>query len=130
MQGEVYIPYTPIGGSNMSRMAEPTISGSSQDIEGGSPQEYVVLWVLPGGISGYDWSFILGHPGETFTDEQVLDYARRYGEDEISQTNAINQLLYNHVHEILDKAGHVPGYSWDAFNGTYGGTRGCIVKVD
>lgn len=127
MQGEVYVPYTPIGGSNMSRMAEPRISGSSQDIAGGSPQEHIVRWVLPGGIVGVDWHNILGSDTGN-TDEDVQAYVQsKVGEDQIAQTSFINQRLYDHVHTILTNAGQ-PGYSWDQFNLKYR-PHGCIVDA-
>lgn len=56
MQGQVYVPYTGIGGLNMNMAAMPTeditISGSTAPRPSGTPTGGVrVMWTYPGGIN-------------------------------------------------------------------------------
>lgn len=123
MQGEVCVPYTPIGGNNMSRMAEPTISGSSQDPTGGSDQWIYVRWTLPGGISGkyLGWMHMLGIDKE-YTDEDVNTYLEQKGiTEDVNKINEINTLLYNYVHNMLFPTS--PEYDYLEFYSRY---QSCI----
>lgn len=116
MYGEVYVPYTPIGGNNMSRMASNngTISGSSQNPESGIDQQIVVTWVLPGGISGKgDWHYLLS-TDQLSTDDDIRTYLETKGlTDEQAQVNEINIRLFNYVTDLLH------AYSFDNFHKQY-----------
>ena len=58
MQGQVFVPYTGIGGFNMNTGASTfSIGGSSGDNPGGgSGVVFNVAWSLPGGITGVSYS--------------------------------------------------------------------------
>lgn len=62
IQGEVTVPYTPIGGENVySRISTYDLSGSSinADVEGAATAQYNVSWSLPGGITNKNLGWYL-----------------------------------------------------------------------
>ena len=124
MQGEVNVPYTPIGGSNMSRMAEPRISGSSQPSDGGASTWLSVRWSLPGGIVDKgSWYYLEGqHPGPYTTDNAVYEILNQNGlsaaSDEEKET-FINHYLYDAVSKFLHGSTYPAYGGWDEFERTY-----------
>ena len=126
MQGEVYVTYTPIGGRNMSRMANDTeLTGSSGHFDqGGAPIGTHVSWTLPGGINKHNtWGYLLGRDQGIIYDERVQELIATM--DEVTAIQHINQMVYDYVHNILINDDNLPeGYDWGAFKNYF---TGCIV---
>lgn len=146
MQGQVTVPYTPIGGNNMnSRIMPLSITGSTVDnnLEGGQTLMYNVYWSLPGGIMnmgstgtnpGLAWAYILGRDENNilYTDEMFCKYLSdnyNYEFDEqcnpsnpaqVSQIEqTINNLVYTYVKRVIANTGLQDGYDWATMNKTY-----------
>lgn len=121
MYGEVYVPYTPIGGSNMSRMANDVdINGTGTDYDGGATPWVRVYWQLPGGILGKNsWGKIFNaHGVQDYSDQDIYDRLKEDNIiDESSQVEYINQLVYDYVHILVTD----PGVSWDDFKEQFPG---------
>lgn len=139
MQGQVYVPYTGIGGTNMnSGIMTLGLGGSSLDIENATQRTFNVTWTLPGGIQniknsgayeGGEWGYMLWTKDvnpNTVTDEDVVkdiianvpgssfdsEFNLETEQHAASIESYINNLLYNYVNRALTVQG---GSSWDAF---------------
>lgn len=126
MYGEVYVPYTPIGGSNMSRMSNDTgLSGSSgYTTEDGTAIGTHVSWKLPGGIvSKQNWGYLFD-TNKTYFDDDVNTHIAELGLDEMQATQQINQWVYDYVHQVLTADKDNLFYDWENFKATY---TGCIA---
>lgn len=154
IQGEVTVPYTPIGGGNMEYDIMPLdLSGSSinSDIQGAENFRYNIYWTLPGGITnqgtlsgnpGLAWAYIIGRQVQNqilYTDKLFCDYLETtYGyqfdescnpknpAQEISIKQTINDLVYEYVGRVLDNDGLEEGYDWGTMNRTY---HTCMSKI-
>lgn len=143
MQGQVYVPYTGIGGANMnSKIMTLELGGSSLDIEDATQRTFNVTWTLPGGIQsiktsgsyqGGEWGYLLwtkdSNPTAA-TDQDVVDdikskfpgsqfdaaYNLITEEYSASIEAYINNLLYHYVNRALTIQ---DGSSWDEFYGYY-----------
>lgn len=151
MQGEVRVPYSGIGGTNLhSDIMTMGLAGSSQDSEltGGRDQTWNILWSLPGGITnirnrpgyqGGEWGYLFGAAATTgvVTDETLIVHLQeKYGTDVIDNSGNILQPSYesviqayinNLVYEYTSRAMQgLDDLSWDRFRDYYGlGT--CVI---
>lgn len=124
MQGEVYVPYTPIGGSNMSRMAnnDSAITGSSggYDSDGDAVGTHV-SWKYPGGITGAGhWGYLINR-GDIYYDKDIESLLAQHNiEGENNIINFINETVAEYVARILNNDGE-PGYDYTAFKDAFPG---------
>lgn len=129
MYGEVYAPYTGIGGINMDSEIMPMVSGSTMpDVRpGGTGTGVNISWEYPGGISkqtpgGIGWGYavsrrVTDHIGNndedikswlmgTFPDPRTVYPTPVFTEDEVTNedpriTEEINRLLKAYLSELL-----------------------------
>lgn len=113
MEGQVYVPYTGIGGTNMNAGMMPmSVGGSTDDGTGGGTGiqlGYTVGWVFPGGITnqggqtgqaGRAWGYIFGR----FEQNDIP-----YGDDEFRQK--LNALYGpNGSGKFVNEIGGPPNY--------------------
>lgn len=153
MEGQVFVPYTGIGGFNMNNgLMMLAIGGSSQDSEltGDRDQTWNVLWSFPGGITniknrpaeyqGGEWGYLLGAAADTeiVTDEILIaDLQGKYGINAVDNDGNIqagyestiqayiNDLLYIYVSRAMQGLGDL---SWDAFR-DYFGLGTCVIYL-
>lgn len=149
MQGEVYVSYTGISGTNMdSGIMTAEISGSVRHNEDGeSGFNFTVLWQLPGGIQGKDsenagWGFILGMERQNeqvwntiqFCDNylnekfgNIFDAEGNLKNEEMSATVIahINELVYQYFDRVIWNSGLTDEYNWNRMKGFYGS---CLVR--
>lgn len=145
IQGEVTVPYTPIGGSNMDYGIMPlAVTGSSNQVpddEGGSTNlGFMVSWTLPGGINnvsngnvhnGMAWGYILGRDVQNqqpYSDNDFKDYLMEKGyafTDDFelensalkdSLINFINDLVTSYFRRVQMNSGLEEGYDWNTMN--------------
>lgn len=153
MQGEVYVPYTEIGGVNVdSGIMTMNITGSSQDsdLTGGRDQTWNILWSFPGGITnirnrteyrGGEWGYLFGTATTTsvVTDEMLIAHLQgKFGVNVIdtagnvldpAQESAIQSYINNLVYDYTSRAMQGLGdLSWDKFRDYYG-LNVCVIYL-
>lgn len=126
MQGDVYVPYSGIGGNNMDNgIAMLDLGGStSPGEESQSGTTVNVRWTYPGGIiSKNSWGYLLNAKGDTTIclDEDVYKWiigeeqsqrensippSSNYTDDDIASGNVnlvndINELIRRYMNDIL-----------------------------
>lgn len=140
MEGEVYIPYTPIGGRNMSNgMMTLDLVGSTYPPESSVPGMINVKWVYPGGIilktdAGEGlWGYMLSaysEGGSIAHDSDVTKYLEEHGiNGEAEQQAEINTLVRTYVTRVMayePPEGLEDQYGYIAFQRTF---RGCWSVV-
>ena len=146
MQGQVFVPYTGIGGFNMNTGIMPmAIGGSSASADAAASRTINVLWTLPGGISniknrgqntyqGGEWGYLFtpkADEGLVVHDEDVISWVKTQvpGSDfddngelitmeyQAQVEQAINNKLYEYVGRALKGQGES---SWDNFVDYFG----------
>ena len=145
MEGNVFVPYTGIGGSNMNNgIMTLDLSGSSASADDATSRTINVLWTLPGGITniksrqdtyqGGEWGYMLtpiSEGGQVVLDEDVVEWVKTQvpGAQFDSQNNlttleceaaveqAINNKLYSYVGRALEGEGDS---SWENFRNYFG----------
>ena len=132
MQGEVFVEYTPIGGSNInSRITTYDISGSTFP-PGSSTGMINVKWTYPGGITDttYSGEGLWGYLFQSHTEGGVLvydhDLEAYLDEKQLTETEAIrteiNNLVRSYVTRVLmyhPGADEYETYGWIAFQNTF-----------
>lgn len=134
MYGEVYVPYTGIGGTNLDSgiMAADVTGSSAEGTEGQTRPSYNVSWSLPGGITngtggqGGEWGYIfqaMVDGGSVVGDAEMLDHLQSMtlvswdGEnpnsvvlnDETGIRTEINVLLNKYVRRLMQYSTSNPG---------------------
>lgn len=151
MQGEVYIPYTGIGGNNMDNgiMTLGLAGSSNPGVDAGQQGTDInVFWTLPGGINNQKyngqsmWAYaVQAQTDDTNydTDEDVYKWLRgelvgssynltTYFTQEQIEANdpgiisAVNELVYQYITRLLNNQDS----SMDDFKNAFLGT-GCYV---
>lgn len=152
MQGQVFVPYTGIGGFNMDVGVMPfSLNGSSNPgVDAGQQGTDInVFWVFPGGITNQKyngqamWAYAVQDKGTDLnydTDEDVRLWLQgkivgssyiskiKFTEEQIDSedpriTAEINELIYQYVTRLLQPG---LGSSMDDFKNYFGET-GCYV---
>lgn len=143
MYGEVYVPYTGIGGTNLdSGIMAAGVTGSSDGstVEGERPLGYNISWSLPGGITnggggeGGEWAYLLWRPSDNpntvTTQDLILNLQKLYPSAEFDASGnllteeyamqireTINNMVWEYADRILGNAGlEGSDYSWDNFH--------------
>ncbi len=150
MQGEVTVPYTSIGGTNMdSGIMMANLSGSSAPgiVESEFGTTLNVRWIFPGGISGQapggvGWGYALGNGIQTTDDlikqwlmgvytgtrELVETPQKTYTEDQIADEDVgivaeINRLMEKYAHDVMTIHDN-PTLDYHEFSQMY---SGCVI---
>lgn len=145
MEGQVFVPYTGIGGFNMDVGIMPmSLYGSTTPgvIEDNDGTTVNAVWVFPGGIvnkapGGYGWGYAV-RTDTLCTDEEIKQWLKGeltsdrgsdmvpstiYADEDITAelptiADDINKLIKRYVHDILEKG------DYNRFRDNY---SGCVV---